>query len=105
MAEKTVREMAAFKKDLCITLNQHSMENGSDTPDYVLAEYLVGCLIAFNVATKDRTEWYHESHKCSTIGPKPEEDRLDVIGVEVSGCESRRLTPEETAELNRDDGK
>lgn len=49
---------AEFKKELCHLLNRFSQENGSDTPDFVLADYLCECLKAFNEATKIRTDWY-----------------------------------------------
>lgn len=35
-------------------INRHSKENGSDTPDFVLAQYLQHCLDAFNYATRYR---------------------------------------------------
>lgn len=47
-----------FRKDLESLLNQHSKENESDTPDFVLAEFLIRSLAAFNAATKRRTTWY-----------------------------------------------
>lgn len=39
-------------------INRYSMENASDTPDGILAEYLCACLNAFNVATNQRRKWY-----------------------------------------------
>ena len=42
--------------DLTATLNSHSAENGSDTPDYILAEYLLSCLSAFDKATRHREQ-------------------------------------------------
>jgi len=39
-------------------LNLYSMENTSDTPDFILAAYLLDCLQAFAKATKRREEWY-----------------------------------------------
>lgn len=39
-------------------INRHSAENGSDTPDFILAQYLIGCLTNFNNAVRRRTEWY-----------------------------------------------
>jgi len=30
------------------------MDTDSDTPDYILAEYMVSCLKAFNKATQER---------------------------------------------------
>ena len=50
----------AFRKELEALINSHSMENGSDTPDFILARYLVHCLDAFDFATKHRTQWYED---------------------------------------------
>jgi len=47
-----------FRKELEGLVNCHSMENGSDTPDFILAEYLADCLDAFDKAVTRREEWY-----------------------------------------------
>ena len=47
-----------FRKDLETLINRHSMENMSDTPDFILAEFLSECLDAFDKATRARTEWF-----------------------------------------------
>jgi len=47
-----------FEKELTTLINKYSVENGSDTPDFILAKYILGCLSAFNSATKDRESWY-----------------------------------------------
>jgi len=39
-------------------LNRYSMENLSDTPDFILAAYLLDCLQAFCKATQRRETWY-----------------------------------------------
>lgn len=39
-------------------LNRQSAEIASDTPDHVLANFLVGCLAAFNAATQARDKWH-----------------------------------------------
>ena len=39
-------------------INCASAENGSDTPDYILARYLSRCLRAFDDAVNDREAWY-----------------------------------------------
>lgn len=50
-----------FHKELEVLVNWCSMEMGSDTPDFVLAEFLVGCLRVFDAAVKCRDQWYgHE---------------------------------------------
>jgi len=50
--------MTEFKKDLRGLINRHSRENGSDTPDFILAAYLSKCLDAFDMAVWHREKWY-----------------------------------------------
>lgn len=47
-------ERSDLEKDLTDVLNKHSAENDSDTPDYILAKYLIRCLAAYNSAVKER---------------------------------------------------
>ena len=44
----------AFRYELQELINRHSQENGSDTPDHILAGYLCACLDAFDHATTAR---------------------------------------------------
>lgn len=53
-------EMGEFRAELEILINRHSLENGSDTPDFILAEYLTDCLKAFDKAMTRRAVWYGE---------------------------------------------
>ena len=50
--------MTDFQRELGSLINKHSMGNGSDTPDFILAQYLAGCLKTFDNATKARDSWY-----------------------------------------------
>ncbi len=45
-------------QSLAEALNRHSAENGSNTPDFILADFLRDCLTAFNVAQTRRNHWY-----------------------------------------------
>lgn len=56
--EATPSKYVVFEKELCSLINKLSMENGSDTPDFMLAGYLTSCLIAFDMNVKRRTAWY-----------------------------------------------
>lgn len=47
-----------FKQNLKILLNRHCAENGSNTPDFILADYLLGCLHSFDSAVSARSTWY-----------------------------------------------
>jgi len=50
--------MKTFEQELQALLNRYSKENDSDTPDFVLAEYIRDCLLAFNKAVNTRTGYY-----------------------------------------------
>ena len=54
-------------------LNRHSRENVSNTPDFLLANYLHGCLEVFEKTVNDREFWY---------GRKTDPIQLDI---EVTG--------------------
>lgn len=47
-----------FLGELEQLINKHSKENDSNTPDFILAEYLKDCLEAFGKATRGRDKWY-----------------------------------------------
>lgn len=47
-----------FQKELEHLINQYSMEGNSDTPDFILAEYLVDCLKIWNTHIQKREQWY-----------------------------------------------
>lgn len=48
-----------FRKELSKLINKYSKENGSNTPDYILARYLDDCLKNFDKTIKLRE--VHES--------------------------------------------
>ena len=47
-----------LEKELTQLLNRFSLENGSNTPDFILAQYLLACLDAWNIAVHQREVWY-----------------------------------------------
>ena len=50
--------LTSFEQELKHLLNKYSMENDSNTPDFILAEYMHTCLTSFNLATRAREHWY-----------------------------------------------
>jgi hypothetical protein len=50
----------SFEKDLESLINKYSKENESNTPDYILAKYMLRSLENFNLTLKERSEWYNE---------------------------------------------
>jgi hypothetical protein len=62
-----------FRKELEHTLNRHSMENGSNTPDFMLADFLHNCLRIFDDEVNARSDWYgrRDAPGQVTGGPAP----------------------------------
>ncbi len=52
-----------FLEELTALINKHNLENGSNTPDYILADYLNHCLAIFDSTVKERSRWYGENPK------------------------------------------
>jgi hypothetical protein len=50
--------MSNLRKEIEAAINRESAENGSNTPDFILAEYLTDCLSAFDKAVAAREQWY-----------------------------------------------
>jgi hypothetical protein len=47
-----------FRRDLVAVLNRHCKENDSDTPDWILADYIIGCMNAWNNSSRMRDKWW-----------------------------------------------
>ena len=54
--------MNDLRKDIESAINRNSAENGSNTPDWILADYLIGCLEAFDRSVRSREKWYGVEH-------------------------------------------
>lgn len=52
MAQMTLQEKLAS------LLNSESREQDSNTPDFLLAEFMMNCLDAFELASNKREVWY-----------------------------------------------
>lgn len=66
-----MRERAGqFRTQLQMLLNRFSCENGCDTPDWILAEYLRACLAAFDAGVVAREKWYGRNAGGRSIPPQ-----------------------------------
>ena len=67
-----------FEKELEKLINKHSIENGSDTPDFLLTKYLMGCLHNYNSATNARDKYLTgDCHKgCMNINDRDAEEKM-----------------------------
>jgi hypothetical protein len=48
----------ALRREIQTAINRNSAENGSNTPDFLLAEFLTDCLTAFDRGVNARDRWY-----------------------------------------------
>ncbi len=56
--DNDVAALDKFEKEIEALINRFSLENGSNTPDFLLAEYLRRCLANWNITTRAREAWY-----------------------------------------------
>jgi surfactin synthase thioesterase subunit len=52
-----------FAEALENLINTYTSENESDTPDFILAEYMMNALHAFELASRAREDWYGHRHE------------------------------------------
>lgn len=50
--------MSSFTKELTELINKYSIENNSDTPDWILVKYIDNCLNAWELSFRQRDSWY-----------------------------------------------
>lgn len=74
-----------FQQELRELINRYSEENKSNTPDYILSQYLIDCLNAFDTAANLRDTWYGD---CSM----PEEKPIKTKGIKEALEEIERLS-------------
>lgn len=58
MTNERTEEYPGFRAELAALINKYSRENGSDTPDFILAEFIDNALFAFDVGVNAREAWY-----------------------------------------------
>ena len=56
MADTNINQ-AMFEEAIRASINKHAMESGSNTPDFILARYLKGCLDNFDQTVRERENW------------------------------------------------
>ena len=47
-----------FTTELESLINRYGLDNESDTPDFILAKYLVSCFEAYKETVKARDKWF-----------------------------------------------
>ena len=65
-------EADTLERSLARLLNFYGAENGSNTPDWILAQYLFACLTAWNTGVQQRETWYgRDARPTGGSGPAP----------------------------------
>ena len=60
----------SFPSELQAVINRHSKENESDTPDFVLAQFLEACLAAYAQAVQGRDRWNGDGTLADQVIPQ-----------------------------------
>lgn len=63
----------SFAGKIALAINHHSLEAGSDTPDFILAEYLKRCLENFDLTMQHRATWF-EKEGDEVFGVEPQQE-------------------------------
>lgn len=56
--KKATKAVKPFSTELSILLNRFSREHCSNTPDFILAEYIEGCLNVYEDTIIKREKWH-----------------------------------------------
>ena len=72
--EMSEPELTEFERELTSLINKFSLENDSDTPDFLLAAYLRSCLEVVAGFIRQREKWYGRRVKSDTepLPPPPQ---------------------------------
>lgn len=83
-----------FRKELETLINCNSIENGSNTPDFMLAEYLMGCLDVYEKTIIQRENWYGRVPKPSTtdLASPNQGPIIDHIAT-ITGLDEKDIDP------------
>lgn len=54
------RQRRSLRQEIEQAINRNCAENGSDTPDWILAEFIMDALEAFDRAVNARSKWYRK---------------------------------------------
>jgi hypothetical protein len=92
-----------FVKELEHVINKHCQENNSNTPDYILAEFLSNCLIAWDNAVRQRETWYGRDFLPGTIASIDDNKWVQTCKVIINGREKSVDVPLNKIELSYND--
>ena len=69
--DKSAERYDNCRLELQSLINRNSAENGSNTPDFILAEFLTASLKAFDAAVRHRSRWHGNTEQLAWEEGKP----------------------------------
>jgi hypothetical protein len=57
-----------LQREIAAALNRASAETESNTPDWILAQFLLSCLTAWNTGVQQRETWYGRDARPTEAG-------------------------------------
>lgn len=89
------QKATTFKKELESLINKYSLENNSNTPDFMLADYLINCFDAYNKIKVWNDKW----HSVDGV-PKNERDSGPCLDRANGTSRSQRIPNEKDNPFN-----
>lgn len=77
-----------FRNEIAQVINRYGRENGSDTPDFILARFLSRCLDAFDETLLMREHWYGRE-----LGVLNEHEVPRFANIQIDGEPTRIMLP------------
>lgn len=74
--------VSTFETQLIALLNKHSRERFSSTPDFLLANFLLGCLRAYEDTVRANVAWHDPARV-----PVPVDERAEALSTVMQGLE------------------
>lgn len=92
--------MTRCAKDIAEALNRACAENESNTPDFILAAYLIKALEAFDLAVRQRERWYGRSPNDGPgqLAHQTRDEAVRLVSVVAKASEEWSTHAEEPAE-------
>ena len=78
--ESSPEVILSFQEEIRWVINKCAKENDSDTPDFILAQYLIDCINAYAKAVRSRDN--HFDYEPWSGGTDDDEDELSPVGDE-----------------------
>ena len=95
--------MKTFRQDLEELINKYGMENGSNTPDFILADYLNSCMRIFDKTMKQRDIWYGKKLTREIVNKNKGDQQKIMDEIDHNNmCARATLYPEKSIEEVQD---